>query len=34
VLNLDGRMVELMHADMARRTVAIADSIAAGESAN
>jgi citrate lyase subunit beta / citryl-CoA lyase len=32
VLNLDGRMVELLHADMARRTVAIADSIADGES--
>ena len=32
VLNLDGRMVELLHADMARRTVAIADSIAAEES--
>ena len=26
---LDGRMVERMHADMARRTVAIADAIAA-----
>jgi citrate lyase subunit beta/citryl-CoA lyase len=34
VLNLDGRMVELLHRDIARRTVAIADSIAAGESAN
>jgi citrate lyase subunit beta / citryl-CoA lyase len=29
VLQLDGRMVERMHADMARRTVAIADAIAA-----
>lgn len=29
VINLDGRMVELLHADMARRTVAIADAIAA-----
>jgi len=29
VVQLDGRMVELMHADMARRTVAIADAIAA-----
>jgi citrate lyase subunit beta/citryl-CoA lyase len=28
VINLDGRMVELLHADMARRTVAIADAIA------
>jgi len=26
---LDGRMVERMHADIARRTVAIADAIAA-----
>lgn len=33
VLNLDGRMVELLHAEMARRTVAIADSIADPESA-
>jgi citrate lyase subunit beta/citryl-CoA lyase len=33
VLNLDGRMVELLHAEMAKRTVAIADSIAARESA-
>jgi citrate lyase subunit beta / citryl-CoA lyase len=31
VLNLDGRMVERLHADMARRTVAIADSIVARE---
>jgi citrate lyase subunit beta/citryl-CoA lyase len=29
VINLDGRMVELLHAEMARRTVAIADVIAA-----
>jgi citrate lyase subunit beta / citryl-CoA lyase len=29
VVRIDGRMVERMHADMARRTVAIADSIAA-----
>jgi citrate lyase subunit beta / citryl-CoA lyase len=29
VLRIDGRMVERMHADMARRTVAIADAIAA-----
>jgi citrate lyase subunit beta/citryl-CoA lyase len=29
VINLDGRMVERLHADMARRTVAIADDIAA-----
>jgi citrate lyase subunit beta / citryl-CoA lyase len=28
VITLDGRMVELLHADMARRTVAIADAIA------
>ena len=28
VVELDGRMVERMHADMARRTVAIADAIA------
>jgi citrate lyase subunit beta/citryl-CoA lyase len=28
VVQLDGRMVERMHADMARRTVAIADAIA------
>jgi len=28
VINLDGRMVELLHAEMARRTVAIADAIA------
>jgi citrate lyase subunit beta / citryl-CoA lyase len=27
VVQLDGRMVEIMHADMARRTVAIADAI-------
>jgi citrate lyase subunit beta/citryl-CoA lyase len=29
VISIDGRMVERMHADMARRTVAIADAIAA-----
>lgn len=29
VINLEGRMVELLHADIARRTVAIADAIAA-----
>jgi citrate lyase subunit beta/citryl-CoA lyase len=29
VVQLDGRMVEIMHAEMARRTVAIADAIAA-----
>jgi citrate lyase subunit beta/citryl-CoA lyase len=29
VLRIDGRMVERMHADMARRTVAVADAIAA-----
>jgi citrate lyase subunit beta/citryl-CoA lyase len=29
VIQLDGRMVELLHADMARRTLAIADAIAA-----
>ena len=29
VITLDGRMVELLHAEIARRTVAIADSIAA-----
>ena len=29
VIALDGRMVERLHADMARRTVAIADAIAA-----
>ncbi|MEG9860977.1 MAG: CoA ester lyase [Parvularculales bacterium] len=31
VLSVDGRMVELLHADMARRIVAIADTIAALE---
>jgi citrate lyase subunit beta/citryl-CoA lyase len=31
VIQLDGRMVERMHADIARRTVAIADAIAARE---
>jgi len=30
VIEIDGRMVERMHADMARRTVAIADAIAQG----
>ena len=29
VVQVDGRMVERMHADIARRTVAIADAIAA-----
>ena len=29
VITVEGRMVELMHAEMARRTVAIADAIAA-----
>ena len=29
VIQLNGRMVELLHADMARRTLAIADAIAA-----
>jgi citrate lyase subunit beta/citryl-CoA lyase len=29
VITIDGRMVELLHAEMARRTVAIADAIAA-----
>jgi citrate lyase subunit beta / citryl-CoA lyase len=28
VLQIDGRMVERLHADMARRTVAIAEAIA------
>ncbi|HVZ91754.1 MAG TPA: CoA ester lyase [Rhizomicrobium sp.] len=32
-IKLDGRMVELLHADMARRTVALADAIAAMEEA-
>ncbi len=27
---MDGKMVELLHRDIARRTVAIADAIAAG----
>jgi len=31
VLNLDGRMVELLHAEMAQRTVAIADAINAAK---
>jgi citrate lyase subunit beta / citryl-CoA lyase len=30
VIQVDGRMVEILHADMARRTVAIADAIAQG----
>ena len=29
VVSIDGRMVERLHADMARRTVAIAEAIAA-----
>jgi citrate lyase subunit beta/citryl-CoA lyase len=29
VVQIDGRMVERMHADMARRTLALADAIAA-----
>lgn len=29
VITIDGRMVELLHAEMARRTVALADAIAA-----
>ena len=33
VIDLDGRMVERMHADIARRTVAIADAIAQASSA-
>jgi citrate lyase subunit beta/citryl-CoA lyase len=33
VITVDGRMVELLHADMARRTVAIADAIAEAERA-
>jgi citrate lyase subunit beta/citryl-CoA lyase len=28
VVQIDGRMVERMHADIARRTVAIADAVA------
>jgi citrate lyase subunit beta/citryl-CoA lyase len=34
VISLDGRMVELLHAQIARRTVAIADMIAEREAAN
>ncbi len=34
VLQIDGRMVERMHADMARRTVAIAEAIERGEGHN
>jgi citrate lyase subunit beta/citryl-CoA lyase len=30
VITIDGRMVELLHAEIARRTVAVADAIAAG----
>jgi citrate lyase subunit beta/citryl-CoA lyase len=33
VIELDGRMVERLHVDMARRTVAIADAIAEREAA-
>jgi citrate lyase subunit beta/citryl-CoA lyase len=33
VITVDGRMVEIMHADMARRTVAIAEAIAATRAA-
>jgi citrate lyase subunit beta/citryl-CoA lyase len=33
VVSIDGRMVERLHADMARRTVAIADAIAASVNA-
>jgi citrate lyase subunit beta/citryl-CoA lyase len=33
VVSIDGRMVERLHADMARRTVAIADAIAASANA-
>jgi citrate lyase subunit beta / citryl-CoA lyase len=33
VITVEGRMVEIMHADMARRTVAIADAIAGKEKA-
>ena len=33
VIQVDGRMVEILHADMARRTVAIADAIAQTPSA-
>jgi hypothetical protein len=32
VVKLDGRMVERMHADIARRVVAIADAIKASQS--
>ena len=34
VISLDGRMVELLHAQIAKRTVAIADMIAEREAAN
>jgi citrate lyase subunit beta/citryl-CoA lyase len=33
VIQVEGRMVEILHADMARRTVAIADAIAAARPA-
>ena len=33
VVQIDGRMVERMHADMAQRTVAIADAIARSQAA-
>ena len=33
VIQIDGRMVERLHADMARRTVAIADAIAQNQAA-
>ena len=33
VIQVDGRMVELLHAEMARRTVAIADAIARSQAA-
>ncbi|HCX66302.1 MAG TPA: CoA ester lyase, partial [Rhodobiaceae bacterium] len=34
VLKVDGRMVEILHAEIARRTVAIADAIAELEKAS
>jgi len=34
VISIDGKMVELLHADMARRTVAMADAIAARNTIN
>ena len=33
VVQIDGRMIERMHADMAQRTVAIADAIARSQAA-